>query len=166
VDSASLADAVGTVVPPLLIIVGLIGIVVPILPGLLLVLGGVLVWALTEGSTLAWGIFAASAVVTVVGYVLQYTLPGRRMRERGVSSSTLLLAMAFGIVGFFVIPVVGAIVGFVLGIFVVELGRSRDRSMAWTRTKHALVAVLHSMGIELAAGLVVAALYVAGVVAS
>jgi len=159
-------DAVGTVVPPLLIIVGLIGIVVPILPGLLLVLGGVLVWALTEGSTLAWGIFAASAVVTVVGYVLQYTLPGRRMRERGVSSSTLLLAMAFGIVGFFVIPVVGAIVGFVLGIFVVELGRSRDRSMAWTRTKHALVAVLHSMGIELAAGLVVAALYVAGVVAS
>ena len=56
------------------------------------------------------------------------------------------------------IPVVGAIVGFVLGIFVVELGRSRDRAQAWTRTKHALVAVLHSMGIELAAGLVVAAL--------
>jgi len=54
----------------------------------------------------------------------------------------------------------------VLGIFVVELGRSRDRSTAWTRTKLALVAVLHSMGIELAAGLVVAALYVAGVVAS
>ena len=93
--------------------------------------------------------------------MLQYTLPGRRMRERGVSSSTLLLAMALGIVGFFVVPVVGAIVGFVLGIFVVELGRSRDRSQAWTRTKHALVAVLHSMGIELAAGLTVTALYVA-----
>ena len=161
-----LAGAVGTVVPPLLIIIGLIGIVVPILPGLLLILGGVLVWALTEGSTLAWSIFALSVLVTVVGYVLQYTLPGRRMRERGVSSSTMLLAMALGIVGFFVIPVVGAIVGFVLGILVVELGRSRDRSQAWTRTKHALVAELHSMGIELAAGLVVAALYVAGLVAS
>ena len=98
----------------------------PVLPGLVLVLGGVLVWALIEGSALAWAIFAVSAVVTVAGYVLQYTLPGRRMRERGVSSSTLLLAVAFGIVGFFVIPVVGAIVGFVLGIFVVELGRSRD----------------------------------------
>jgi len=72
----------------------------------------------------------------------------------------------FGIVGFFVIPVVGAIVGFVLGIFVVELGRSRDGSQAWTRTKDALVAVLHSMGIELAAGLAVTALYVVGVVAS
>ena len=105
-------------------------------------------------------------MITVAGYVLQYTLPGRRMRERGVSSSTLLLAMAFGVVGFFVVPVVGAILGFVLGIYVVELSRSRDRSQAWTRTKHALVAVLHSMGIELAAALAITALYVAGAVAS
>jgi uncharacterized protein YqgC (DUF456 family) len=78
----------------------------------------------------------------------------------------MVLAMALGIVGFFVIPVVGAVVGFVLGIFVVELGRSRDGSQAWTRTKHALVGVLHSMGIELATGLAVTVLYVAGVVAS
>ncbi len=160
------SDALGTLVPPLLILVGLIGIIVPVLPGLILVLGGVLVWALVEGSPLAWTIFAVSVVITIAGYVLQYTLPGRRMRERGVSSSTLFLAMVFGVVGFFVIPVVGAIIGFVLGIFVVELGRSRDRSQAWTRTKHALVAVLHSMGIELAAALAITALYVAGVVAS
>ena len=162
----SVSDGLGALVPPLLIVVGLFGVVVPVLPGLVLVLAGVLLWALMEGSTLGWGIFAVSAVVIVAGYVLQYTLPGRRMRERGVSSSTLLLAAAFGIVGFFVIPVVGAIVGFVLGIFVVELSRSRDASLAWTRTKHALVAVLHSMGIELAAGLVATALYVVGVLAS
>ena len=160
------SDALGTLVPPLLILVGLVGIVVPVLPGLILVLGGVLVWALVESSPLAWTIFAVSVVITIAGYVLQYTLPGRRMRERGVSSSTLFLAMVFGVVGFFVIPVVGAIIGFVLGIFVVELGRSRDRSQAWTRTKHALVAVLHSMGIELAAALAITALYVAGAVAS
>jgi hypothetical protein len=160
------ADAVGSVVPPLLILVGLVGIVVPVLPGLLLVVGGVLVWALIEGSALAWGIFAVSVVIAVAGYVLQYTVPGRRMRERGVSSSTLFLAMLLGVVGFFVIPVVGAVVGFVAGIFAVELSRSRDGSQAWTRTKHALVAVLHSMGIELAAALAITALYVAGVVAS
>jgi uncharacterized protein len=164
VDLAS--SGLANVVPPLLILIGLAGIVVPVLPGLGLILGGVLVWALVEDSSLAWGIFALSVVVTVAGYVLQYTLPGRRMRERGVSSSTLLLAVAFGVVGFFVVPVVGAILGFVLGIFVVELGRSRNGSQAWIRTKHALVAVLHSMGIELAAGLVVTALYVAGVLVS
>ncbi|MFL6079299.1 MAG: DUF456 domain-containing protein [Ornithinibacter sp.] len=160
------SDSLGALVPPVLIVIGLLGIVVPVLPGLVLVLAGVLVWALMEGSALGWTVFAVSALVAAAGYVLQYTLPGRRMRERGVSSSTLLLAVVFGIVGFFVIPVVGAIVGFVLGIFVVELGLSRNGSQAWTRTKHALVAVLHSMGIELAAALVVTALYVVGVLAS
>jgi len=162
----ALADDVGMIVPPLLVIAGLVGIVVPVLPGLLLVLSGVLLWALMEGTGLAWGIFVASLLVAVAGYVLQYTLPGRRMRERGVRSSTLALAVVFGIVGFFVIPVVGALVGFVLGIFVVEMGRTRDRAQAWVRTKHALVAVLHSIGIELAAGLVIAFLFVAGLVAS
>jgi uncharacterized protein YqgC (DUF456 family) len=161
-----LVSDVGAVVPAILILVGLVGIVVPVLPGLLLVLGGVLLWALMEGSALAWGIFLASLLVAVLGYVLQYTLPGRRMRERGVRTSTLALAVVCGIVGFFVVPVVGAVLGFVLGIFAVELGRSRDRAQAWSRTKHALVAVLHSMGIELVAGLVIAALYVVGLVAS
>lgn len=156
----------GAVVPSVLVLVGLVGIVVPILPGLLLVLGGVLVWALMEGTPLAWGVFLASVLVAVVGYVLQYTLPGRRMRERGVRTSTLALAVVVGVVGFFVVPVVGAVLGFVLGIFVVELGRSRDRGQAWERTKHALVAVLHSIGIELIAGLLIAALYVVGLVAS
>ena len=47
-------DGLGALVPPLLIVVGLVGIVVPVLPGLVLVLAGVLVWALVEGSALAW----------------------------------------------------------------------------------------------------------------
>ena len=162
----ALADDVGLIVPPLLIIVGLVGIVVPVLPGLLLILGGVLLWAVLDGGTVAWSIFAVSLVVAVIGWVLQYTLPGKRMRERGVSSSTLVIAVLAGIVGFFVVPVIGALIGFVLGIFVVELARSRDGSLAWERTRHALVAVLHSMGIELAAGLVIAALYVGGLVAT
>ena len=164
-DSTS-TDGLATALASLMVVVGLLGIVVPVLPGLLLVLGGVFLWALGQGSALGWGVFAVSAVIAVVGYVLQYTLPGRRMRERGVGSSTMLLAMVLGIVGFFVIPVVGAVVGFVLGIFVVELGRSRDSGQAWTRTKHALVAVLHSMGIELAAGLAIAVLFVVGLLAS
>jgi uncharacterized protein YqgC (DUF456 family) len=161
-----LVDDVGLIVPPLLVIVGLVGIVVPVLPGLLLVLGGVLLWAVLEGGTVPWSIFGVSLVVAVIGWVLQYTLPGKRMRERGVSSSTLVIAVVAGIVGFFVVPVVGAIIGFVLGIFVVELARSHDRTLAWERTRHALVAVLHSIGIELAAGLVIAALFVGGLVAT
>ena len=159
-----LTDDVRLVVPPLLVVVGLLGIVVPVLPGLLMVLGGVLLWAALTGTPLAWAIFVAALVVAVAGYALQYLLPGRRMKERGVGSSTLLLAVLAGIVGFFVVPVVGAFLFFVAAIFLVESRRSRDRAVAWTRTKHAMLAVAQSVGIELVAGLLIAGLYVVGLV--
>ena len=76
------------------------------------------------------------------------------------------IAVLLGIVGMFVIPVVGFVVGFVGGIFLVEQGRSRDRAQAWARTKNAVVAVVTSMGIELCAGVLIAATWVVGVLAT
>ncbi|KRE55547.1 DUF456 domain-containing protein [Phycicoccus sp. Soil748] len=150
-------------VPALLIVIGLVGIVVPVLPGLLLVLAAVLIWAFDTGSTAGWAVFALSAVLYVVGMALQYAVPGRRLREAGVRRSTLFLAVLLAIVGFFVIPVVGAVVGFVGGIYLVELGHSRDRGSAWTSTRAALKAVFLSIGIELLAGLAIATTWVLGV---
>lgn len=150
-------------VPAVLILIGLAGIVVPVLPGLLLVLAAVFVWAFDAGSTAGWWVFAFCALLYLVGMALQYTLPGRRMREAGVRRSTLLLAVLLAVVGFFVIPVVGAAVGFVGGIYLVELGHSRDRYAAWSSTKAALRAVFLSIGIELLTGLAIATTWVVAV---
>ncbi len=159
----SLADPVSlTVVTGLLMIVGLVGIVVPVVPGLLLTVGATLLWAYAHPAPGAWVVFWVAVVLYAVGVVTQYLLPGRTMRREGVGTSTMLLAVALGIVGFFVIPVVGAIVGFVLGIFVVEFARRQDRYAAWSATKTALVAVLHSMGIELLAGLAIVITWIVG----
>lgn len=160
-----LVDDVRLVVPPLLIVVGLLGIVVPVLPGLLLVLAGVLLWAFLTGTGLAWGLFAACVLVAAAGWTLQYLVPGRRMKERGVPTSTLFLAVVAAVVGFFVIPVVGALLFFVGAIFLVESARTHDRGIARTRTRHAVVAVAQSVGIELLAALVIAGIYVGGVIA-
>ena len=43
-----------------------------------------------------------------------------------------------GIVGFFVVPVVGLPLGFVLGVFVAELVRLRERGPAWASTVEAM----------------------------
>jgi uncharacterized protein YqgC (DUF456 family) len=153
-------------VPAVLIVIGMVGIVVPVLPGLLLVLAAVLVWALDTGTTLAWAVFALAAVLWVAGVALQYAVPGRRLREAGVRRSTLVLAVLLGIVGFFVIPVVGGLVGFVLGIYLVELGHSRDGATAWSSTRSALRAVFTAMGIELLAALAIATTWVTGVLLS
>jgi uncharacterized protein len=153
-------------VPAVLILVGLVGIVVPVIPGLLLVLGAVLLWSWEASTTLGWWIFGICAVFYLGGVALQYLIPGRRLRRAGVKTSTLLLAVVLGIVGFFVIPVVGGPIGFVLGIYLVEHSRSRDRQTAWASTKTALKAVFLSIGIELIAGLAIATTWVAGVLLS
>lgn len=153
-------------VPAVLIVIGMVGIVIPVIPGLLLCLAAVFVWALDTQSTLGWWVFGVCAVLYLAGLALQYAVPGRRMREAGVRRSTLVLAVLLAVVGFFVIPVVGAAVGFVGGIYLIELGHSQNRSAAWTSTKAALKAVFLSMGIELLAGLAIAVTWVVGVLAS
>lgn len=153
-------------VPAILIIVGIVGIVVPVIPGLLVAVLGVLLWAYETGGSTAWTFFFVCLAIYLAGVLIQFLVPGKRLRQQGVRTSTLLLAVLLGIVGMFAIPVVGFLVGFVLGIFLVEQGRSRDRAQAWTRTKHALRAIVMSMGIELCAGVLIAATWVVGVLAT
>ena len=147
----------------LAIAVGVVGVVVPVLPGSLLVLGAILVWTMSLGSGTAWTVFAVAAAVIILGAVVKYAVPGRRLKEVGIPGSTLALGGVLGVVGFFVIPVVGLLVGFVLGIYLAELSRV-GRASAWPATTHALRAVGLSMLIELVACLLAATVWVAGVV--
>lgn len=147
----------------LAVLVGLVGIVVPVLPGSVLILGAVLVWAIEDGSATAWGVFVVVATLLVVGAVVKYAVPGRRLQATGVPQRTLLLGGALGAVGFFVVPVVGLFLGFVLGIYLAETQRV-GRNAAWPSTKHALKAVGLSMLIELAAGTLAALTWFVGAV--
>ncbi|GAB3597851.1 DUF456 domain-containing protein [Angustibacter peucedani] len=151
------------VVVGLVILVGLVGVVVPVLPGLLLVLGAVLAWALERQDAGGWVVLAVVAAVFAVGQVVKYLLPGRRLREAGVPTSTMLLAVALGVVGFFVIPVVGVFVGFVLGVYLAERLRLHTHAAAWPSTKHALKAAGWSVLIELTTGLLMGAVWLVGV---
>ncbi|MFC7488476.1 DUF456 domain-containing protein [Knoellia sp. CPCC 206453] len=153
-------------VPAILIFVGIVGIVIPVIPGLLLAVLGVLLWAYETGGTTAWTFFGVCLAIYLAGVVIQFLIPGKSLREQGVKTSTLLLAVVLGIIGMFIIPIVGFIIGFVLGIYLIEHGRTRDRAQAWARTKSALVAVVTSMGIELCAGVLIAVTWVIGVLAT
>jgi uncharacterized protein YqgC (DUF456 family) len=147
----------------LAIAVGLVGVIVPVLPGSLLVLGAVLVWAWDLGTTTAWIVFAVATTFIALGSIVKYVVPGRQLKDNGIPSSTLLLGGVLGIVGFFVIPVVGLLIGFVLGVYLAELRRVGGDA-AWPATKHALRAVGLSILIELVASLFAAATWAVGVV--
>jgi uncharacterized protein YqgC (DUF456 family) len=147
----------------LVIAVGLVGVVVPVLPGSLLVLAAVLVWAWDLGSSTAWVVFGVAAAFTALGAVVKYVVPGRRLKDDGIPGSTLLLGGVLGVVGFFVIPVVGLVIGFVLGVYLAELRRVGGAA-AWPATVRALRAVGLSIVIELVASLLAAATWALGVV--
>jgi uncharacterized protein YqgC (DUF456 family) len=147
----------------LAIAVGVVGVVVPVLPGSLLVLGAILVWSLQLGTGTGWAVFGVAAAVLAVGSLVKYAVPGRRLKEAGIPGSTLALGAVLGVVGFFVIPVLGLLVGFVLGVYLAELRRVGG-SAAWPATTRALRAVGLSMLIELAANLLAATVWETGVV--
>ena len=148
----------------LAVLVGLVGIVVPVLPGTLLILGAILVWAVVAACPVGWVVFAVATTFLVLGGVVKYAVPGRGLKAAGVPGRSLILGGLLGIVGFFVVPVVGLVVGFVLGVYLSELQRvGVDR--AWPSTRAALKAAGFSMLIELAAGLLAAFTWLAGAIA-
>jgi uncharacterized protein len=153
----------GIVLVALAIAVGLIGILLPLLPGILLVYGAILVWAVVEHNVTAWVTLAVVTVLIGVTTLIKYMWPAQRMRAADVGTRTLLVGAVLGIVGFFVIPVVGLVIGFVLGVYLAELANRRDQRLAWTSTKHALKGVALSVGVELAGALLATGAWVAGV---
>ncbi|WP_378734505.1 DUF456 domain-containing protein [Nocardia brasiliensis] len=154
----------GEVVVGLVILVGLLGVIIPILPGVILIFAAIAVWAFLTGGATAWTVFAVSAALLVLSGVIKYTWPGRKMKDAGVANRSLVLGAVLGIIGFFVIPVIGLFVGFVLGVYLAELHRLRIPRQAWQATLHALKGVGLSILIELFGALLATAVWLIGAI--
>jgi uncharacterized protein YqgC (DUF456 family) len=76
------------------------------------------------------------------------------MSRAGIPRWTFLIAGAVGIAGFFLVPVVGLPVGFVLGVYLAEYLRLRAHAPAWAATKEAM----KGTGLAILIGLVSAVL--------
>lgn len=151
------------IVVALAIVVGLVGILVPVLPGVLLILAAVLVWALDVDQTAGWVVLGVATGFAVLGTVAKYAVPGRRLKDAGIPASTQWAGVGLGIVGFFVVPVIGLFLGFVLGMYLAERVRV-GAAEAGPSTRAALRAVGLSILIELASGVLAASAWVVGVV--
>jgi uncharacterized protein YqgC (DUF456 family) len=153
----------GEVLVGAVIAVGLAGVLVPVLPGLALVWVAILLWALQVRGTVGWTVLAVVTALFAGGTVVKYVVPGRRLRRAGVPWRTTALGVALGVVGFFVIPVVGLLVGFVLGVYLAERRRLGAHDAAWHSTRQALAAAGWSVLIELGTGMAMAGCWLAGV---
>lgn len=140
-------------------LVGLVGVIVPVLPGLLLIWGAGLAWAWADGGGGRWAVVALLTMLLVVGTVAKYALPAHTASGVGAPRRTLALGALGAVVGFFVIPVVGLVVGGVGAIFLAELQRLGEPAPAWQSTRAVLVAVGVGMLVELATGVLMVAVW-------
>lgn len=146
------------------VVVGLVGVVVQVLPGALLVGGSVLAWGLIVRGGVGWTVAAVALVVTAAAQVVKYLVAGRYLQRGGVPGSTMAWGGLGGLVGFFVVPVVGVFLGFPLAVYVAERVRLRAHAPAWAATWRAMKASGLTIAMELAGGLVVAVAWVVGLV--
>jgi uncharacterized protein len=142
------------------LIVGLLGLIVPVFPGLTVMWLGTLVYALIQSAAgkmtgWDWFLFALITVLMIVGNVVDNIIIARKMRDKYVPWSSILLAFAASIVAsLFLTPLVGLIAAPV-GLFLAEMGRLKNRDAAIESTKAYMIGWGWAFGARFIIGLMI-----------
>ena len=147
-------------------VVGLAGVVIPLLPGTALILGAGIAWAVlvVQDGSARWLVVSTMAAFFVLGLVLKYALPGRHLAG-ALPRRTLVAGGVGALLGFVLLPPVGLLIGGVAGVYVAESRRARDGREAWRSTVQVLRAVGIGLLAELAVGVLMIATWLLAVVA-
>ncbi|MDJ1136925.1 DUF456 domain-containing protein [Streptomyces iconiensis] len=122
-DTSAVLSVPQPVLMGLVLLLGLLGTVVPGVPGPLVVWAGVFWWAVWDQSNAAWLLLTGVTGLLLVTAVARLFIPVHGYRGAETARRTLLVAGAAGTVGFVALPVIGVVPGFVGGIY----GRERVR---------------------------------------
>jgi uncharacterized protein YqgC (DUF456 family) len=146
------------------ILLGLAGVLVPGVPGSWLVWAAVLWWALTDPRALSWAVFVGATVVLLLAQAARWVLPPRRLRASGATTRMAVYAGTGALLGFFLLPVVGAIPGFIGGIYLSERLRLGGHGQAWAAVRTAMRSGGWSVLTELFACLLIMGAWLAAVI--
>lgn len=125
-------------------LLGLVGTVVPVWPGLGVVWLAGLVYGLVGGfGTVGAVAFGVMTVLAVLGTTATIVMPVRSGVRRGAQLPTLAAAIVGGLVGAVLLPALGLPIGALAGVWAAELARVSDAAQAWRNT----LAVLRGLGL-------------------
>jgi uncharacterized protein YqgC (DUF456 family) len=111
--------------------VGLVGLIIPIFPGIIVIWLAILVYGLLTGfNTLGWVLFAVNTVLMIIGVTIDNILMNAKAHKEGAAWSSLALGMVGGILGTILFPPVGGILAAPLVVLLLEYLRQRDINRA------------------------------------
>jgi uncharacterized protein len=113
------------------LIVGLIGTLIPLLPGTLLMWLAILFYGLLYGfEVLTWGGFALISLIALVTGTADLWLTVIGAQKGGASHRSQLFGLLGAIIGTFIIPLLGTIIGYAAGILLAEYQKRQDWDQA------------------------------------
>ncbi len=133
----------------ILIIVGLIGCVVPGLPGPGLAWVGLLVTTLSKAIPDNWSLIGVGFIIVLIITVLDYIIPAVGTKKFGGSKYGTYGAIIGVIAGIFLPIPGGVIVGAFLGAFIGEFLKNNDVAQALKAAFGAFIGFLVSTGMQL-----------------
>lgn len=139
------------------LLVGLVGLIVPVFPGLTVMWLATLVYALLQAaagrmSGWNWAAFAFITLLMIAGNIVDNIIIAKKMRDQLVPWSSIRWAFAAGIVvSIFFTPLVGLIAA-PLGLFLAELYRLKNRADALKSTKAYMIGWGWAFGARVAIG--------------
>lgn len=141
---AQLFEALSVGIVILILLLSLIGTLIPFIPGILLMWVTIFLYALVDGftavSTPAFIVISLIALVTGTSDIW-LTLFGAK--KGGASLRSMLIGTVGAIVGSFLFPIVGTIVGYIAGLLLGEYWQHGD----WEAAKKAGIGGLAGWGI-------------------
>jgi len=145
-------------------LVGLVGIVVPVLPGLVLIWLGALGYGLLAG----WGgsgpwLFALITLLGAAGTGAEIWVTSAGARVAGASMWSVAAGVALALFGIVFFNLVGAVIGLVVGTLVAEYYRLRDWRKAITSAGGTAAGCGVSYGVKMLLGLMMIGAWVAWV---
>ncbi len=148
----------------LVMLVGLLGVVVPVMPGLLLVWLAACASLLWQGAdATGWVLVAVQTALFGLGTAATIYLPTRTGRAGGLGARTAGTTLLGAVAGFVLIPVVGLLLGAGVGLYVGERVRLGYHEAAWTSTVGVVRAYGLGVLVELGLGLLMVGLWAGAV---
>ncbi len=143
------------IVSIILLILGMIGTFLPVLPGLLLSFCGLLIYKYGAEANLPIIWLWIFGILTAISAVLNYVIPAKTNRKYGGTRWGSIGSVVGTLVGMFFIPIpFGFLIGMFAGVFIGELLHdSSDKKKAFNSTKGALIGFLYGTGFNLMVGL-------------
>ena len=147
------------------LLVGLLGLIVPVFPGLTVMWLGTLVYALIQNAAgnmtgWKWFLFGLITVLMIIGNIADNLIIARKMRDKYIPWSSILWAFAAGIVAsLFFTPLIG-LVAAPAGLFLAEMSRLKNREAAIDSTKAYMIGWGWAFGARFLIGLMMTGFWI------